>query len=598
MALTMTKFAVTKFILFSLIFSAAHGQKVKYKDIFGLLSTKQYEAAEPFLKGYLKETTDNPNAYLYMGIVYHEKALKDDVLKQTKRTINLMDSAIIFYDKAYKTVTEKEIKRNSEYYQAYNRRDLRTGEFGVKLSDIQFDIEKKMEGLRERIDRIKMVKHYFALADSLYRKSNALYKSLHATYPGEREFYLRCDENLIKTLNTLSIRFDSCLKAFDNYKSSSSTIGKTGYNQTLSLSEIVDFNKDGLSEANFYQEDLKVWDYKKFADKSRLAMEKEIIPMREHLVTYDIEINKLREKLTNDSVSVKSDLHSLIDKLLMDQLKKYDTEPLPMEVFTLKIADLEYRSTLLENKAKKDSVDVHVRLTMLNREIKHLNKLDSTAAKLLSDDLDKRALDYQYFVKNTYSTTAVLKSYVKGLKDYAEREKKTKESELAKRTETLRWLVNEADSIPLFIGNSRSKFKPLAVIAEKYTTGLQYPDSLNPSGYFYTINPSRIPDVKISFPVEKPRFKEASLMSSKALTFSDAAGQIYFVLLFSDRGKENKYAATLAKIYRSDGLAWSMNYELAFVPREISFKADSGELIIKGDDNQQNTMDKNGKLLK
>ena len=594
----MTKLALSKFILLFLIFSAAHGQKVKYKDIFGLLSTKQYESAEPFLKGYLKETTDNPNAFLYMGIVYHEKALKDDVLKQTRRTIGAMDSAIIFYDKAYKTVTEKEIKRNSEYYQAYNRRDLRTGEFGVKLSDIQFDIEKKMEGLRERIDRIKMVKFYFTLADSLYRKSTTLYKSIHSTYPGEREFYLRTDENLIKSLTILSTRFDSCLKAFDNYKSSSSTIGKTGYNQSLSLSDIVDFKNDGLTEANFYQENIKIWDYKKFADKSRLAMEKEIIPMREHLVTYDIEINKLREKLSNDSVSVKSDLHSLIDKLLMEQLKKYDTEPLPMDVFTLKIADLEYRSTLLENKKKQDSTDVHIRLKMLNRELEHLNKLDSTAMKLMSDDLDKRAVDYDYFVKNTYSTTAVLKSYIKGLKDYAEREKKTKASEVAIRTETLRWLINGADSIPLFVEHSRSRFKPLAVIDEKYTTGLQYADSLSPTGYFYTISPSRIPDVKVSFPVEKPSFKEARLVSSKALTFSDAAGQIYFVLVFTDRSKENKYAATLAKIYRSDGLAWSMNYELAFVPREISFKADSGELVIRGDDNQQNTMDKNGKMLK
>lgn len=594
----MTKLAVTKFILLTLICSAAHGQKVKYKDIFGLLSTKQYEAAEPFLKNYLKETTDNPNAFLYMGIVYQEKAMKDDVLKHTKRTISVMDSAVIFYDKAYKAVTEKEIKRNSEYYQAYNRRDLRTGEFGVKLSDIQFDLEKKMEGLRERIDRIKMVKFYFGLADSMYRKSNALYKSIHTAYPTEREFYLRTDENLIKSLSTLSARFDSCTKAFDNYKSSSSTIGKTGYTQTLSLSDIVDFQADGLSEANFYQEDLKIWDYKKFADKSRQVMEKEIIPMREHLVTYDIEINKLREKLTTDSVSVKSDLHSLIDKILMDQLKKFDKEPLPTEVFTLKIADLEYRSTLLEHKTKQVSTDVHASLEMLNRELRYLNKLDSIAGKLLNDDLDKRALDYDYFVKNTYSTTAVLKSYVKGLKEYSEREKKVKNSEMAMRTETLRWLVNGTDSIPLFVEHSRSKFKPLVVIAEKYTTGLQYADSLNPTGYFYTISPSRIPDVKVSFPVEKPSFKEARLVSSKALTFSDAAGQIYFILVYSDRGNENKYAATLAKIYRSDGLAWSMNYELEFIPREISFKADSGELTIRGDDNQQNTMDKNGKMLK
>jgi hypothetical protein len=75
-------------------------------------------------------------------------------------------------------------------------------------------------------------------------------------------------------------------------------------------------------------------------------------------------------------------------------------------------------STLLENKKKQDSTDVHIRLKMLNRELAHLNKLDSTAGRLMTDDLDKRALDYDYFVKNTYSTTAVLKSYIKGLKDY------------------------------------------------------------------------------------------------------------------------------------------------------------------------------------
>jgi len=595
----MTKLALTKFLLLFFVVSSAYGQKVKYKDIWGLLSTKQYEAAEPFLKNYLKETSDNPNAFLYMGIIFQEKSAKDDVLKQTKRTISTMDSAIIYYDKAHKSVTEKEIKRNSEYYQAYNRRDLRTGEFGVTLSDIQFDLEKRMEGLRERIDRIKMVKFYFVQADSMYKKSNTLYTSLQSKYSSEREFYLRADTNLIKNLTLLSSRFDSCVKAFDNYKSSSSTIGRTGYNQTLSRQDIVDFKKDGTSLANFHEENLKVWDYKKYADASRRAIEKEIMPMREHLVSYDIEINKLREKLTKDSISVKNDLHSLIDKLLMDQLKKYDKEPLPMEVFSLKIADLEYRSTLLEHRVKKDSANIHSRLSMLNKEVKSLAKVDSMATKLLGEDLDQKVLDYENFVKNTYGSAVVLKSYVKGLKEYAEREKKEKDAELAIRRENLRWLVNGADSIPLFSETSGSKFKPLAVIDEKYTAGLQYPDSLNPSGYFYTINATRIPDVKVLFPVEKPSFRQARLLSSKAITYSDAPGQIYFVLFFSNQqSKESKYAATLAKIYRSDGLAWSMNYELAFIPREISFKPESGELTIKGDDNQQNTMDKNGKLVK
>jgi hypothetical protein len=593
----MTKLVFIKFLGMLFFTSVAYGQKVKYKDIFGLLSTKQYEAAEPFLKKYIQEEkSENPNAMLYMGMIFQEKSMKNDVLKQTNQAISNIDSAIIFYEKAHSSITEKEIKRNDEYYQAYNRRDLRTGEFGVKLSDVQFDLEKRMEGLRERIDRIKMVKHYFSLSDSVYKKSNKLYKTLQASYPNEKALYLRADENTAKSLSMLSVRFDSCLKAFDLYKSSAATIGHTGYNQTLSLTEIADFKNDGAKLADFYQDDLQLWDYKKFASNAKKIIESDILPTREHLVTYDIEINKLREKLNTDSISVKSDLTSLIDRLLLEHMKKYDDEPLPIDVFTLKISDLEYRSTVLENRKMRDTSDVHLRLTMIDNELKYLNKLDSVATKLSSDDFDVRVANYQYFVENTYNSKAVLKSYIQGLREYAIREKKVKEAELAKRKESLRWLTNEGDSIPLFKEGIESKFKPLAIVNEKYTAGLHFADSLSPTGYLYSINPSRVPAVKASFPVDGKSFKLSRLTSSNAITYSDDTGQIYYVLIYSDRqSEESKYAATLAKVYRSDGLSWAMNYSLDFIPKEILFDSTSGELAIRGSDAQQKTMDKNGK---
>ncbi|MDQ2657047.1 MAG: hypothetical protein M3Y60_06470, partial [Bacteroidota bacterium] len=127
----MTKLLIIPFLVF-LSASAAFGQKVKYKDIYALLSTKQFEQAEPFLKRYLRETTDNPNAYLFMGNIYQEKSSNNDILKQTALCVANMDSAIFFYDKAYKTIDDREVRKNKEYYQNYNRRDLRTGEFGVK----------------------------------------------------------------------------------------------------------------------------------------------------------------------------------------------------------------------------------------------------------------------------------------------------------------------------------------------------------------------------------------------------------------------------------------------------------------------------------
>jgi hypothetical protein len=348
--------------------------------------------------------------------------------------------------------------------------------------------------------------------------------------------------------------------------------------------------------ANFFLDDVEVWDYKKFADKVKVGIQKDIIPMRDLLVSYDVEINKLREKLNTDSVSVRSDLTSLIDKLLLEKLKKYDNDPLPMDVFTLKISDLEYRSTLLEHKPLRDSADIHFRKKLLDKEFLHLNKLDSIASKLTAEDIDREAEDYAHFITNTYNTTIVLKSYVKALKEYAEREKRKKNVQVEQIENALRWIISGSDSIPAMMDATSSAYKPVVMAEEKYTAGLHYVDSVEVSGYFATIVPSRVPDIKVTFPVDKPSFKRDELPSIKGVVSSDTGGQLYFVMIYNEsKNDDNKVAATVAKIYRSDGLAWSENYQLDFVPTEISFKSETGELILKGD-SHQNTLDKNGKL--
>lgn len=593
----MTKVGFLKFIVVILLAHSAYGQKVKYKDIFALLSTKQYEPAEPFLKRYLKDNDDNPNAYLFMGIVFQEKAMKMDILRQSHLAVANMDSAIIFYDKALKTIDEREVRKNKEYYQSYNRRDLRTGEFGVKHSDVQFDLEKRIEGLKERIDRVKMVNHYFTLADTLYKKSNVLFRSIQEGFPSERQLYLRADENTVKDLKMLAVRFDSCMKAFEGYKTSSANLGKTGYNQNMILNEIENFKKDGTDLAVFYNDEIKAWDYRKFAEEALHVIEKEILPMREHLVSYDVEINKLRDKLNKDSVSVRSDLTKLIDKLLYDQLKKYDPEPLPMEVFSLKTAELEYRSTLLENKSLRDSSDVHLKLALTNKEMKLLGKLDSLTSKITSGTIDEKVKDYSDFISNTFGNSGALKNYVSELREYADGQKRTKAPELMRRMRALEWIVDGADSIPLRPLQPLVTYVPVVTLDEKYTAGLHFKDSTNASGYFYTITSARKPDIKVTFPVDKSAFKERKVPVIKGLSYADAAGQLYFVLLYSEQSSKEKYPATLAKIYRSDGLAWSNNLQLPFIPTEMLLKPDTGELTLKRDA-QVAVIDKNGKIMK
>jgi hypothetical protein len=67
-------------------------------------------------------------------------------------------------------------------------------------------------------------------------------------------------------------------------------------------------------------------------------------------------------------------------------------------------------------------------------------------------------------------------------------------------------------------------------------------------------------------------------------------------LLYNESKTDLKTPVSLAKIYRSDGLAWSESYQFDFVPTELTFKPETGELTISGGESSQIVVDKNGKL--
>ncbi len=580
-------------ILLLLISLTCFAQKYKYKDIFSLLSTNQYENAEPFLKKYLKETTDNPNAYLYMGIIYEQKTSKDDVLKNTQQAIVNMDSAIMLFNKANGMITEKEIKKEKDYYAMYTQRDLRTGVMEIKLAHIQHDLQTRMSALRERIDKVKMVKHYFNETQANYSKCNETFKLFQQGYPSLREFYLRANDRVVIELKELATSFDAASKAFENYKTSLNNLGKSPYNQSWNLKEIKDFKSDGTEMTDFYQNNLVIWNYKAFADQT-LKMIDELKPIRNDLVTYDIGINNLADKLKTDSVSVSSGLAKLAESLLSDKLKRFDPEPLPMEVLALKMADLEYKSSLMETKRYRDSANVYLHLELTKAEIKRLRKVDSLAVKLMMRNIDEETLNYQHFVTSTYNSTALLKSWIKAEREYADREMKRKYEELALRTESINWLISGNDSIPLNTLR-KSKFKPV-LVDSKYTVGILFSDSLNGEGYFYNITPSRKPTIKARFALDKPNLKERVLHLTKAQITSDPGENVFFILLWLDKTVKDQYPATLAKIYRSDGLSWNTNLMLPFVPEAMQFRPDTGDLLVMAGEDKTLLIDKAGKV--
>lgn len=587
----MTK--LVNILLLLVVSTAGFSQKLKYKDIFTLLSANRYEDAEPFLKRYLKETTDNPNAYLYLGLVYEKKTSRDDVLKETQQAIVNIDSAIMLFAKASSMITEKEIKKEKDYYTMYSQRDLRTGVMEIKLAHIQFDLQNRTNALRERKDKINMVKHYFTEMQTAYTRCNELFVTIQQGYPGLREFYLRADDRTVTQLKELAETFDAAQKAFENYKTSISNMGRTPYNQQWNVREIKDFKTEGTERTDFYKNDLLIWNYKGFANQSLKVIEGELKSIKEELITYDIEINKLADKLKADSVSVHSGLARLAEGLLSDKLKKIDPEPLPLDILALKMADLEYKSVLMDSRRVKDSANVFLQLERTKMEISYLKKVDSLAIKLMMRNIDEEALNYQHFVTSTYNSTALLKSWIKAEREFADREMKKKFETLAQRTESINWLTSGSDSIPLAT-TRKSKFKPL-LIESKYTAGIIFTDSLNGEGYFYDITASRKPTIKVKFAIDKKNLKERRLGAIRAAVATDQSENIFFVIIWWGGKVNEKFPATLAKIYRFDGLSWATNLMLNFTPEGMEYLPDNGELVVRSGEKQL-VVDKSGKV--
>ncbi len=568
------------FVLF-LVLAAGNsvlGQKIKYKELFILLNAKDYDNAEPFLKRYLKVNDDNPNAYLFMAIIYEHKAGKRDILKETEQYVMFLDSAVYFYGLADKGMTEKEVSKNDEYYQMDSRRDMRSGEFGVSLSDVKLRIETGIK-LKERSKLAKLLKTQFVASEKAYQDAAALFGGIQLKYSDQKRLYLQADDSLIHSLRRLAEIADSCHARFMDYKSTSKALIKTGYNQELNKQEISDFKLE-VKLADFYANEIKVQDFSGWVLHVIEVIEKEIQPLKKLLVARDIEINAIHQHLKKDSVSVRQEV-ALLRSKDFPELKKIDSNPLPLQIFAMKEAELDFASQVVEDRHLRDSANLHLQLNGLRKEMAYAKALDSIASFLIERNMEEESANYQHFVNTAYGSPVYLKTLVRSTKELALREIIHRESVVKRKTESLRWIVDGADSIPLFNEVSvTSRFRPLTLQEEKFTSGLSFTDSVG-VGYFYSITPSRKAGIKAVYPVNKDAFKKRYISVTKGLTTQDAQGMVYFILTFQEAKFKDKYKATLTKIYKVEGLAWSVDVDFDQVPTEMIFSMESSEVSIK-----------------
>ncbi len=577
-----------KLILLSTLCLIGHlsiAQKIKYKDLYPLLSAHRYEEAKPFLIQFLQEEKNrekDPNSLFQMAMIYQDEAMESDVLLETAEFQSYADSAISYFEESLKFIDEKEVKRNDEYYQAYKRRDIRTGKFGIKLGDVQFDIEEKTKALKERKIKVADLSKYFEATKIAYDSANRLYNVIKQSFPTRKQLLLRLDEETRNQLSALEANYNHAVENFNNYKHTLDDIKKTGYDQDLVVKQINDYNSEGGDKVDLTKDNVTFWNYTAWADEVIENYNDDVLPLFSELIAIDQTLKDLLIKVNRDSVSVTKDIPVIDSNPSIIKLKEFDSNPMPVMLFKFKTAQLAYESMVMQNRMLKDSSDVLLQMKLLSNEVDGLREIDSLINLLLAYNIEEESLNYQPFVVSQYADADKLQNHIKNQLDHVIETRKQKEIALEASIDRSRWLIAENDSIPLFVPEPVGDSKYLPILLDSLVTAGLYLSGETPAqGYIADVNNSRISSMHSKFDLDTEFFNKANYeyIEADALALIGEDLSIYFVILYAQLPEQESYTAMVVRA-NNEALLWSKNITLASAPGKLAYNIQTDEIII------------------
>jgi len=571
-------------VLFAVLSSISlKAQKVKYKDLYPLLDAKRYDDAEPFLRQFIKDEKNRdkyPNSLFQMGLIFSEKAFTSDILTETEQFQSYADSAILQYQNAIKQIDDKELRKNEEYYQAYKRRDIRSGEFGISLADIHFDIEKKIKALKTRKTQVNELVEYFNKSKSSYDTAIALYAVVKENYKTQKRLLLRLNAETTERIDFISSSYEESLENFKGYKNILEDVSRTNYEQELLIKEISEMENEGSANADWLDNNVEVWNYRGWVELVKNTHENDVIPLFNQLITFDKELSALQGKIRSDSISVTNEIPSLISIEELDELKSFDSNPMPVVLFNYRIERVNYDSYKMEQMNYLDSSNVDFKLSVAEDLKTDLNNLDSLIQNFSEIDLEEESKNYKPFLETQYKDG--LAKYLKAETAFIEESIEKNRIILDSLVERSRWSIVESDSIPLFNPESISEVKHAPILIDSLVTaGLYFSGEEPAQGYIADINPQKQSEIYEYFEVDTELFNKANIenIMSEALVLLGDTKTIYFTLLYIPVEEGDGFNGVVIRA-NEEGLMWSNSIMLTSEPGKLAYNISTDEIII------------------
>ena len=474
---------ISKLFVLVLLFVQADlmAQKIKYKDIFPILDAKSYDTGKPQLDAFLKnpKNADHANANLQLALYFEVKLDEYDFISDSSSLLASIDSAIIYFKKAKSLITEKELKKNDEYYQAFYRRDLRTGDFGIKISDVHLDIEKKVEAIEKLNDNAVKIYTSLRKGEASYNNSNRDFASLSGRFASEKDFYLMAGDSEINILQAMVDRKDTIEAVYEEIRDAVSRLKKKGYSPEIEFMTIKNFLSDGQGSADFYANDIKLWDYSEWADQALKKIRREVLGLKERVRTAYNEINAQAQTIRLSEQIAYEDLIDEVQPSLIERLYDYDDDPLPEILLNILIEKNKYNfitnGTL--NPKIRDTEDVSYQLVIHDSLQNIVSGIQDQLNQLTEPAINRGAERYPKFIEEAYSSDFGLIKYRNRLVQQFQSASEKWSAGYTEWLERSRWAVSAdiQDSIYL-LSRSDSSYQTIP-FAKYYTITFSEGDS-------------------------------------------------------------------------------------------------------------------------
>ncbi len=438
--------------IFFLFVLQTHAQKTKYKDIFPLLEAKQYDQAEGYLKEYAfnEKNSDHANSQLHLGYLFEDRLLKADILKDTAQLYGWGDSAVLYLAKAKELIDEKELKKRDEYYQAFYRRDLRSGEFGIKLSDVHLEIDKKRDDAKTRTDNIRLLNDNLRRANQAYNSAVNKFQELNSQFNDYNLFLIKSNKLTTDILKEITTSARKSKGAITEMKRALSLIENPGFGPEFKYKEITSFPQEGVTTVDFYKGEFDLWNLQDWSGDTHETIEDESEPMKSAIIAYDRELTDYKSNLfaggTNGSgaLSFKEDI--------LGHIQKYDDQSILKDIIDIKLMDINilkvYAPTLNSRAADKEDMDYQ--LIIADSLVGKYAELGQVVDKLTARDIDADYEKYSFFFENRMKGRSGVDEFIVAKKREVSEQSEYWKSQYDFWLETSSWGLMEFGSIPLF----------------------------------------------------------------------------------------------------------------------------------------------------